>query len=142
MMRRLIQIVSLCTVIFLSMASQAGIAIIVHPENYEVLSEVQLRNLYLGKSKSFPSGAEVQVLDLQRGNDARVQFLKKVLRRSEENLNAYWARMLFSSQGKPPKSFNKAQEVLDIVASDKNAIGYVSNKDVDSTRVRVLMRFE
>lgn len=141
-MLRLLRLLPLLVSLLFSAVSHAGIAVIVHIDNYEVINEAQLRNLYLGKSKSFPSGEEVLVLDLARGHPAREQFIKKVLRRSEENLSAYWARMLFSSQGKPPKVAHQSREVLDIVAMDTSAIGYVLASEVDKTRVRVLMIFE
>ena len=141
MMRRLILLIFVSAML-LSTASQAGVAVIVHLENHEVINEAQLKNLYLGKSKSFPSGADVLVLDVSRPNPARDLFIRKVLRRSEENLSAYWARMLFSSQGRPPKVVTQSQEVLDIVAMDVSAIGYVLTSEVDKNRVRVLMVFE
>lgn len=141
-MMRLLFLFALVSSILLSAASHAGVAVIVHLDNHEVINEAQLKNLYLGKSKSFPSGADVMVLDLTRGHPARNDFIKKVLRRSEENLSAYWARMLFSSQGKPPKVIMQSQEVLDIVAMDASAIGYVLTSEVDKTRVRVVMVFE
>lgn len=120
----------------------AAVAIIVHAENYEKINEAQLRNLYLGKIKTFPSGAEVQVLDLSPENSAREEFISKVLRRSENNLSAYWARMLFSSQGRPPPMLKTPEEVLRIVSHNKKAIAYVSLDDVGDNKVRVLMVFE
>ncbi|SRR5690554_2533673 len=122
--------------------TQAAIAVIVHLDNYEKINEAQLRNLYLGKMKTFPSGADVNVLDLTPQNSVREAFTRQVLRRSESNLNAYWARMLFSSQGRPPPMLNTPQEVLNIVSHDKKAIAYVDLEAVDTNRVRVIMVFE
>lgn len=122
--------------------TQAAIAVIVHLDNYEKINEAQLRNLYLGKMKTFPSGADVNVLDLTPQNSVREAFTRQVLRRSESNLNAYWARMLFSSQGRPPPMLNTPQEVLNIVSHDKKAIAYIDLDAVDTNRVRVIMVFE
>jgi len=82
------------------------------------------------------------VLDLTPQNSVREAFTRQVLRRSESNLNAYWARMLFSSQGRPPPMLNTPQEVLNIVSHDKKAIAYVDLEAVDTNRVRVIMVFE
>lgn len=120
----------------------AAVAIIVNLSNYENVNEAQLRNLYLGKINTFPSGAEVKVLDLTPENSVREEFIRKVLRRSESNLNAYWARMLFSSQGRPPPMLQTPQEALSVVSRNKQAIGYMPLADVDQSRVRILMVFE
>lgn len=137
-MRRVYCLLAVCLLV-MSLAGHAAVAVIVHPANYDMLNEVQLRNLFLGKSKTFPSGTEVTVLELGQGNAVRAEFLQKVLRRSEANLNAYWARMLFSSQGRPPQVMQNAQQMISAVAADKSAIGYVAPEDVNPALVRVIL---
>lgn len=135
---------SICFLMILMAAVDihAAVAIIVHVDNYEKINEAQLRNLYLGKMKTFPSGAEAKVLDLTPDNSVREEFTRKVLRRSESNLNAYWARMLFSSQGRPPPMLKTPQDALNMVIHDKQAIAYVALEEADPERVRIVLVFE
>lgn len=118
----------------------ASVAVIVHPDNDSTLNERQLRNIYLGKSRVFPNGNEATALDLSEGQ-ARRQFIAKVLKRSEANLNSYWARMLFSSQGQPPRELDSEKAVKQAVAENRSAIGYIDADQVDES-VRVLMTLE
>ena len=91
--------------------SYAGIAIIAHPDNDNSISSNQLRKIYLGKTKTFPNGDEVIPLDLPSGDSTRDEFLKTVVKKDESAMNSYWARMLFSSKGKPPKVLDDATSV-------------------------------
>lgn len=116
----------------------AGVAIIVHPDNQNKLNASQIRNIYLAKSRMFPDGMEVLPIDQDVDDLSRVVFIKEILKKDEGNLNSYWARMLFSSKGKPPKVINNSAEMKKLIATNKNAIGYIDTKDVDSS-VKVVL---
>ena len=120
------------------MQAQAGIAVIVHPDNPNTLDASQVRKIFLAKVRSFPDGSEVLPIDQEVGTEARNLFVSEVLKKDEGNLNSYWARMLFSSKGKPPKVINNAAEMKALIAGNKNAIGYINSEQVDSS-VKVLV---
>lgn len=128
----------LLSMIAWSPVSVAEIAIVVHPDNDSTIDKRTVRNIFLGKARAYPNGSKARPLDLSAGDDARTVFVDKVLRKSESNLNAYWARMLFSSKAKPPTEMSNAAEVLNKVKSDKRAIAYVDVADVDDS-VKVVM---
>lgn len=119
----------------------AEVAVIVHKDNNVDLDEAQIRNIYLGKVKTFNGGLTASPIDLKPGDKAREEFVSKVLRKSEANLNSYWARMLFSSKGRPPVEMKDSSAVVDAVAASKSAIGYVDAGAVNSS-VRVLMEIK
>ena len=66
----------------------------------------------------------------------RKQFLKKVLRKSEGNLQSHWSRMIFSGKATPPENYESEEEIKNLIAKNVNMIGYIalSNAD-DSVRV-------
>ena len=119
-------------------ASNAGVAIIVNQNNNNQLDEAEVRRIFLGKSRAFPDGSDVRPLDLSSGSEVRSLFISKVLKKSEGNLNAYWARMLFSSKATPPKVISKQEDVKKLVAENAQMIGYIDAALVDDS-VRVLM---
>ncbi|CAA0106179.1 Uncharacterised protein [BD1-7 clade bacterium] len=127
--------------LLLSVSVQASVAVIVNPENKSSLQEQQVRKIFLGKSKVFPNGVKSVVADLPAGNEVRAEFLEKVIRKSEPNLNSYWSRMLFSSKGKPPRVLDNAEAVKQWVAANPGAIAYIDSKDVDNT-VRVMLTID
>jgi ABC-type phosphate transport system substrate-binding protein len=116
----------------------ADVAIITHPGNTAKPDQTQIRNIYLGKVKVFDNGTPVLAIDIEPGDASRKLFVDKVLHKTEANLNAYWARMLFSSKGRPPEEMENSAAVVKTVAGNKSAIGYVDAKDVNDS-VRVLM---
>ncbi len=110
----------------------AEVAVIVNADNTAKMDQTQIRNIFLGKVKTFSNGVTAHPVDITVGDAARAEFIKKVLRKDEANLNAHWARMLFSSKGRPPEEVASAAAVIQEVSSNKSAIGYIDAKDVTS----------
>lgn len=115
----------------------AGIAVVVHPDNANKLDDAEVRRIFLGKARAYPDGSEVQPLDQEVGAAVRNEFMNKILKKSEGQLNAYWARMLFSSKATPPKVVKGSDEIKKMVASNPRAIAYIDSSAVDSS-VKVL----
>ena len=133
---------SLLLFLLLAQTAQAELAVVVNVDNKEALNIMQIRNLYLGKIHTFPSGAEVTVLAQPEHSPAFNEFLSKVLQRSAANLNAYWARMLFSSRGSPPRVISSPDKLLKLVQDNPNAIAYVLTSDIKGAKVRIVETFQ
>lgn len=56
-------------------------------------------------------------------------------------VNAYWARLNFTGRVLPPQVRESDEEVLAVVRSQRNAVGYLATAP-DDRSVRVLMRLE
>ena len=122
--------------LFFSFPVYAEIAVIVHPENTSELSQKDINRLFLGKLKKFPNGNKVVPLYLAAGHSARDDFNKKVLRKSENQLKAYWSKLIFTGKGNPPDSVGNPADLLEKVASDKSMIAYIDAGQVtDLVRV-------
>lgn len=117
--------------------AQAKIAVIINPANSFDLEAVEIRKLFLKKTKTLPNGLEAIPVDLPDNNPNKALFSKLVLRKSEASLNSYWSRMLFSSKGQPPKKMNP-EEIKAFVANNKQAIAYIDTQDVDNS-VKVIL---
>ncbi|CAA0125688.1 Uncharacterised protein [BD1-7 clade bacterium] len=117
----------------LTLPAYADIAVIKNPANTSQLNEKQVRSAYLGKLKSFNDGEEIRAYDLPSTSKDWNVFVDRVLRKTPSTLNAYWARMLFSSKGKPPRTMDTEEQILHEVANRKNAIGYVNSSMVDES---------
>ena len=139
-MKRIMIMSSFFMICLLSLPASAGqgLAIIVNPENNSQLDLLELRRIFLGKSRAFPDGTEAVPLNQAPGSSIRIEFASKVLKKNEGNLNAYWARMLFSSRAAPPKEIDSAKEIKQMVSKDLHLISYINTDDVDDS-VRVLM---
>lgn len=133
---RLILTISL----LLSVNALAAIAVIVHPENDNVINAKQIRSMYLAKNNSFPNGDKVSPLDVTNDTEMKNKFAKVLLRKSPSSLNSYWSRMIFSAKGKPPKVLSMSA-VKAKVAIDHSAIGYIDSESVDDS-VKVIYLIE
>lgn len=116
----------------------ADLVLVVNPANTNtVISLVDLKKIYLGKTRSFPNGQDVKPFDISTG-EIREEFLEKFLEKNESNLKAYWSRMIFSGKGIPPQGFAKPEQLKAAVAAHPSAIGFLDSSMVDET-VKVIL---
>lgn len=122
------------TALFLTSLAQAGEVAVVNPKNpISSISKDQLADIYLGNAKNFPGGGPVTPLDLPESATERQDFHKSVTGKNETQFKAYWAKMVFSGRGVPPKETPSAAEVKSMVANNPNMIGYIDKAAVDSS---------
>jgi ABC-type phosphate transport system substrate-binding protein len=133
--------VKIIPVLLFLLAGQAlaETAVIVHPSNGDSLSAQDISQLFLGKSKAFPSGSAAVPYNLPEGDAARSAFQSEVLGREDSQLKAYWSKQIFTGKGNPPKELSAA-ELKAKVAGDPQAIGYIDAGQVDGS-VKAVMTF-
>ena len=120
--------------------TNAEIAVIVHPSNSDAIDADVVKRLFLGKQSSFASGAQAACFDQTEGSAVVTEFNKKVLDRSASQLKAYWAKLVFTGKGTPPKALPDDAAVIAAVASSPNGIGYVNTSSVNDS-VKVIHTF-
>ena len=128
-MKLLIKLLVACS---LTMSSQAfaEVSVIVNKANTASLGIEELKKIYLGKMKSFPSGEKVEVYALDSSNETTEEFQKKVLNKSNSQYKSYWSKLVFTGKGIPPKELANASEIIEQVAKNINAIGFVETSQV------------
>lgn len=126
-LRRLI-FVLLCG---LAALCQAEVAVIVHPESGVTLTPAQVTSVYLGLDRSLTP------VDLRQWNDTRTHFYHALIGKNEAQLKSHWAALIFTGKGRPPRGVPDQAAMLDRIANDPRAIGYVDRERVDN-RVHVL----
>lgn len=120
---------------------QAGIVIISHPANSNNVSVEELQRLYTGKTSSFANGDSVVPLNLADANALRASFDEKALGRSSSQIKAYWSKLVFTGKGTPPKEVASEAEMIKLVSSNPNILGYVSSS-ADVSGVKVLLNID
>jgi len=103
------------------------------------LTHRQLVNLYMGRTQNYPDGTLALPVDQAPDSKARETFYKTLVGKSVAEVNAYWARLLFTGRASPPRSLTDSETVLQVVRENRNAIGYIESKYVDDT-VKVVGR--
>ncbi|MGC1509324.1 hypothetical protein [Ketobacter nezhaii] len=140
MTTRLKQIISLTFGLLLTVSASADIVVVVNAANpVEQLSSRELVDLYMGRNLYFPDGSLVLRLDQSPESATRITFYRELVDKSVAEVNAYWAKLLFTGRATPPQTVESAAGVLQAVQSNLNAIGYVDSEDLNGS-VKVIGR--
>lgn len=119
------QIQRTLVIIFLAILpnlATADFSIIVHPSNVQTLEAKEIERIFMGKSKSLKPYTLAN-------EDIKTEFNRTVINKSNSQMKAYWSRLTFTGKGIPPKSLS-ASEMIDIIASSPNSIGYIDTDSV------------
>jgi ABC-type phosphate transport system substrate-binding protein len=115
------------------------IVVIVNPSiGVQHLSRREALDIFLGRYRSFPSGASALPIDLDINSTERRQFYLMLAHKDSSDMSSYWARLTFSGKISPPFAVADARMAVDIVANNPNAIAYVDRAAVDN-RVRIAL---
>jgi ABC-type phosphate transport system substrate-binding protein len=119
-------------------AAQADVAVIVHAKNTVApLSPREVQDIFLGRARTFPDGRYALAID--QTSPLRAEFYQTLTGRPVEQINAYWARLLFTGQASPPLRLPDDESVLKTVRENEGAIGYVDASRVDKTVRQLLL---
>jgi ABC-type phosphate transport system substrate-binding protein len=100
--------------------------VIVHHDN--AVTEVDrdfLRDAYLKKATDWSHGETIRPVDLSGRFGVRDVFTREVLRKTAAQLRSYWNQQIFSGKGIPPVEADSITEMIDYVAANPGAIGYL-----------------
>jgi len=124
---------------FLVQTASAGVAVIGNPDlSVNSITAAQAADIFLGKMTKLADGTAVTVIEHKDGDPVKDEFYDKVVGKNASQLKAYWAKLVFTGEGVPPKGYAGDKAVLQRVASTPGAIGYVSDGSVDKS-VKVLL---
>ena len=122
-----------------SVSAQTTLVVIVNPSiGVQHLSRREALDIFLGRYRSFPSGASALPIDLNIESPERQQFYLILAHKDAADMSSYWARLTFSGKVSPPFAVADARAAVDIVANNPNAIAYVDRSAVDK-RVRIAL---
>jgi len=105
------------------------------------ISREEAVNIYMGRFRRLPSGAVVQPLDLPPDRAEKALFYHLLVNKDMADIDAYWARLVFSGRASPPCTVSDLKTVVDNVARDPSVIGYVDRSFTDK-RVKVILELQ
>ena len=126
-----ILLISLCSV---SLCCASEILIIVNQNNeISLLEKEQIIDLYMGRYQNFPNGEAAFPIDQQPTSEIRKIFYRKLVNKSVVQMNAYWAKLLFTGRCSPPRVMSDSDAVKKAVQENKGAIGYINSTELDDS---------
>ena len=139
-MKTLIRSLIMAIAVVLPSMAMAEIAVIVHPSNGAALDKDAIQRIFLGKTRAFPGGGEAVPISFKEGSPEEEEFTKNVLAKTPKQLKAYWAKMVFTGKGTPPRQTDSLQEMLNLISANPNLIGFAPAGSVTGA-VKVVGKF-
>jgi ABC-type phosphate transport system substrate-binding protein len=122
--------------------AQADLVVVVNARSgVERLSHDDAVNIFMGRYRQLPSGIAAQPIDQPEAQPERARFYRLLVNKDLTEINAYWARLVFSGKTSPPRQARSQAEILDWLARQPGAIGYIERGQIDA-RVRVVLELE
>lgn len=123
-------IVLVATSVFNEAKGQELVVIVNNDNPVVEMRQIEAKLYYLRKIKKvWPEmDANIRPASLSPGVSIHEAFLKKVLKMSGPEVNAYFKQRQFANAEQVPPSFQSEQQMLDYVKETPGAIGYVSKE--------------
>lgn len=142
-LRRLGLLSLLCTLLLLPVEpAMAQMVVIVNARSgVAVMTKNEVMNIFLGRYRQFFNGQEALPVDLADIHPDRSRFYQALVGKDLSEINAHWARLVFSGRLRPPLQMTTSEEVLKWVSNNPGGIGFVDLSKVDA-RVKVVLELK
>ena len=124
----------------LALPAQADVFVIVPTSStVKAMSQKELVDLYMGRSRAFPDGTFALPFDLPRDHPGRAAFYQVLTGMDLARINSYWSRLMFSGQTLPPQPLPGETAMADLVKRNPSAVGYVLQEPAADKGLRVVL---
>ncbi len=130
----------LASTLIISNLSFADMAVIVHPENTSTFDPAIIKKIFLGKKDKFTNGQIAIPMNVAESQPSYDAFNDKIIGKSRTQINAYWARLVFTGKGEMPKILPSDSDIISTVSVNQGAISYVDSSSV-TDKVKVVANF-
>ena len=104
------------------------------------LSQDEVINIFLGRYRRLPNGEAAIPIDQPDSGILRAEFYRKLVNKGLNEVNAYWARLIFSGRTSPPLQATEPAEVIGLLMANPGGVTYVDRSQVDK-RLRIVLEF-
>lgn len=94
-----------------------------------------LGKLFLGKEKVFNGSGKIIIIE--RTDALKEIFHKDVTGMNADEVNKYWAKLVFTGKEVQPAEKNSDNDVIALIKGNQNAIGYINSSSV-TAEVKVI----
>jgi len=101
-----------------------------------------IARIFLGKQHRLQTdGQEIIPIHLPDDDPLYRVFAEQILKKSSSQLNAYWAKRIFTGKGTPPENTKNRTDAKNRVSQNPDLLGYIGAGDVDET-VKAIMTIQ
>ncbi|MFG6446687.1 hypothetical protein ACG0Z6_00370 [Roseateles sp. BYS180W] len=92
------------------------------------LTQRELQDIFLSRSRTFPSGEFATPLDQPRQSPVRQEFYFRLTGMGLPEINSYWARLSFAGQSMPPQPMATQEQLLQTLRRNPLSISYLAHE--------------
>lgn len=85
----------------------------------------------MGRIQYFANGNAAVKIDAPGSSQERQDFYENLVGMTLPEVNAYWARLMFSGRATPPIQVPNDRDIVLLVKNNPNAIGYIYEGEID-----------
>ena len=132
------RLATLLCLLCLSLPAAADLVVVVSADNpTPVLSKEEVVRIFLGRYRQFPTGQGAEPYDQGPESAERNLFYERLVGKTAAQINAYWARLIFTGRTRPPLAYTALDQLVDSLGQNPNAIGYIDRSRVNR-RLRIV----
>ena len=136
---RTLPLLLICVLLGVASGPHAEPVVVVNARSgIERLSQDEVINIFLGRYRKLPNGAQAIPIDQPETSALRAEFYRRLVNKELNEINAYWSRLIFSGKTSPPRSAASVSEVITLLGSHAGSIAYIERSQVDP-RFRIVL---
>lgn len=134
-MRKLLKTIIAASLLW-ALTGHADVAVVVNPDSdVTQLTRNEAINIFMGRYRKLPNGDTAIPVDLA---PEKARFYRQLVEKELSEINAYWARLMFSGQASPPQQMQSVEDVQNVILNNRGAIGYMDS-DMVTEDMRVVL---
>lgn len=120
-------------------AEEVRVKVVTHRARAAQLSAGDVRAIYLKQKLLWSDGRPIVAINREAGSRAREVFSLRVFGQDSRRLGGYWNQRYYEAGEFPPATLASEEAVMRFVASNENAIGYITSDTVADSVAVVLV---
>ena len=100
------------------------------------LSTEEIKKIFLGKKNKWRDNSPITIV-VNKTAPVYLELLDKYVKRTPSQFQNNWKRLVFTGEGKYPRSFSDDEKIIDFVSSNDGAISYVDADKVND-KVKII----
>lgn len=131
----------LMAAMLLSPASNTKLYLITNAANPDSpVDNAQIKQIFLGQKTRWQDGSKIQLVD-NLNKKAAKKFYKETTGRELSRIKKDWIAKMLQGKMNPPESFRDEDELIEYIARNKHAIGFVTNPQ-SHKKIKILQSFD
>jgi hypothetical protein len=114
------------------------VVIVSKDSRIQTISKNDISNIFLSQTKELPNGQKAIPLELNNRSYKNF-FYEQISSKTLKQLKKYWATVIFTGVGQPPKTMESSEEIIEFVKENTNAIAYIPKEDALQEEVHIVL---